>query len=253
MDPKLEAFLLTREAENNLFLGSLARFTPSSYLAQVERAGQVKAAALFVERNLILAGAPEYVAELIPHDREIPAVIGPISSVERFLELWAHPHKLSADQTIYQVTQVATPPSPGGEMRPVEARDAKVLTEWLEYFQIEALPDEPLNRDHLQRNAFTRRSFFWIEGNQPRAMAALTRPTPNGICLSYVFTPPDQRGRGYAAAISAAVSQVALKEGKSFCMLYADLANPGANRIYQRIGYQAVAGSRNYRFLKSSS
>jgi predicted GNAT family acetyltransferase len=63
-----------------------------------------------------------------------------------------------------------------------------------------------------------------------------------------VYTPPALRGRGYASALVAAVSQAQLDAGRRFCFLFTDLANPTSNRIYQDIGYEAVCDVDEYRF-----
>jgi predicted GNAT family acetyltransferase len=55
-----------------------------------------------------------------------------------------------------------------------------------------------------------------------------------------VYTPPGLRGRGYASALVAAVSQAQLDAGRTFVFLFTDLANPTANHIYQAIGYERV-------------
>jgi len=65
--------------------------------------------------------------------------------------------------------------------------------------------------------------------------------TQHGEAISYVYTPPQFRRRGYATAMVAHLSQVLLDEGKRFCTLYTDLSNPTSNRIYQEIGYKPVA------------
>ena len=36
------------------------------------------------------------------------------------------------------------------------------------------------------------------------------------------------------------MSALLLGEGRTFCFLYTDLANPTSNRIYQQIGYEPV-------------
>ena len=59
---------------------------------------------------------------------------------------------------------------------------------------------------------------------------ASTRSTP----------PPERRRHGYASACVAALSERLLSEGRRFCFLYTDLANPTSNAIYQKIGYQPV-------------
>jgi predicted GNAT family acetyltransferase len=55
-----------------------------------------------------------------------------------------------------------------------------------------------------------------------------------------VYTPPSLRGRGYAGAVTAAVSQAALDAGATEVVLYTDLANPVSNSVYQRLGYRPV-------------
>jgi predicted GNAT family acetyltransferase len=64
-----------------------------------------------------------------------------------------------------------------------------------------------------------------------------------------VYTPPALRKRGYASALTAALSQELLDSGRKFCFLFTDLANPTSNRIYQQIGYQAVCDVDEYRFV----
>jgi predicted GNAT family acetyltransferase len=55
-----------------------------------------------------------------------------------------------------------------------------------------------------------------------------------------VYTPPEARGRGYAAGATAAASQSALDAGTREVVLYTDLANPVSNALYERLGYRPV-------------
>jgi predicted GNAT family acetyltransferase len=77
-------------------------------------------------------------------------------------------------------------------------------------------------------------------------------PTPNGIRIGPVYTPPDLRGNGYATTLVARQSQWLLDNGHRYCFLYTDLANPRSNSIYQRIGYRQIAESAQYRFSQRS-
>ena len=79
-------------------------------------------------------------------------------------------------------------------------------------------------------------------------MAAITRETPGSANISWVYTPEGRRGRGYASAIVAQLSQQTLDRGKSFCTLYTDMANPTSNKIYQAIGYRRIGAFRHIRF-----
>jgi predicted GNAT family acetyltransferase len=63
-----------------------------------------------------------------------------------------------------------------------------------------------------------------------------------------VFTPADSRGRGYGSAVTAAAADLALGNGVDNVVLFADLANPVSNGIYQRIGFEPVSDSVRIEF-----
>ena len=77
-------------------------------------------------------------------------------------------------------------------------------------------------------------------GGAPVSAACLTRAVGGMARVGPVYTPPDLRGRGYAAGATAAVSQAALDAGVRDVVLYTDLANPVSNALYERLGYRAV-------------
>ena len=68
--------------------------------------------------------------------------------------------------------------------------------------------------------------------------------TPNGIRIGPIYTPPELRRRGYASALTAALTQMLLDRGRRFCFLFTDLANPTSNSIYQRIGFRPIGDYR---------
>ena len=68
-----------------------------------------------------------------------------------------------------------------------------------------------------------------------------------------VFTPRSSRGHGYGSAVTAAAANLARLGGVDDVVLFADLANPTSNAIYQRIGFAAVSGSVRVEFSSSSA
>jgi predicted GNAT family acetyltransferase len=62
-----------------------------------------------------------------------------------------------------------------------------------------------------------------------------------------VYTPPELRGRGYAAAVTSAATQVVLDAGAD-AVLYTDLTNPTSNRLYARLGYRLVGEATEWLF-----
>lgn len=79
-------------------------------------------------------------------------------------------------------------------------------------------------------------------------MAAAGRKTRSGIAVNLVYTPKELRRRGYATSCVAALSQHLLDSGYKFCTLFADLANPISNSIYQKIGYRPIGDYDSYLF-----
>ena len=91
--------------------------------------------------------------------------------------------------------------------------------------------------------------FFVLEDNgRPVSMAGINKEMQTVVGVGFVYTPPYERGKGYATALVAQISQLALDRGFSKCVLYTDMANPTSNNIYQRIGYRALCDSREMGF-----
>ena len=67
----------------------------------------------------------------------------------------------------------------------------------------------------------------------------LRAPAAGVSRIGPVFTPRSSRGRGYGSAVTAAAAHLARRGGVDDVVLFADLANPTSNAIYQRIGFEA--------------
>ena len=74
-------------------------------------------------------------------------------------------------------------------------------------------------------------------------MAAARGPTPHGIRIGFVYTPVEWRGRGYASACVAALSQQQLDQGKSLCFLYSESDQSG---IGQDVEAACKRGARSH-------
>ena len=185
----------------------------------------------------------------------VPGVLGPSEPARAFAEAWAPlagvSFTLETSERLYQLRQVIPPPQPPGAMRLALDQDVELVARWILAFQLEAMPREARTLEQALWQAEARIDaceFFLWDDRGPAAMAAKSRPTPNGCSIGPVYTPPEQRGRGYATALTAALSQHLLDSGKHFTALFTDLANPTSNSIYQKIGYQPVGDFSEYNF-----
>ncbi len=257
---RAEGFLVAREAENNLLLGlgatlreSPELYAAAPYLATVEDGAAVVAVALRTPpHNLVLSPAPAEAIELIARDVEraggTPGVLGPSAEARAFARAWcaltgAATGAVVAER-IYQLDAVVPVTGVAGALGRASAADRDLLVDWLERFAAEAIG--PADRAHLERTVDARLTgesagyHLWRVDGAPTCLAAFSGPTPNGIRIGPVYTPPALRRRGYASACVAALSQRCLDAGRRLCFLFTDLANSTSNSIYQAIGYRPV-------------
>lgn len=131
-------------------------------------------------------------------------------------------------------------PIPDGDARTATKADRDLVISWFDAFAREVSEPE---RDH-DAQADERLTYggitLWQAGGAPVSMAGVTRTVGGMVRVGPVYTPAELRGRGYAGAATAAVSQAALDAGAADVVLYTDLANPTSNALYQRIGYRPV-------------
>jgi predicted GNAT family acetyltransferase len=141
-----------------------------------------------------------------------------------------------------------------GAMRIATSEDRPLLAKWFLAFAVEALPGEPdkerLAREIDYRLASADAGLVLWEHKGAVSLAGFGGPTPKGIRIGPVYTPPELRGRGYASALVAELSSRLLAGGRRFCFLYTDLANPTSNKIYERIGYVRVCDSAEIEFVR---
>ena len=258
--------LLADEARHNLILGlaGTLRDHPALYPEHVqwivEADGTVAGAALRTPpHNLVLArGSAEALEALARSIEELPGVVGAVPEVEQFVAAWTALRDVRAEarlrQGIYALETVIQPSAPPGRPRLAMARDRPLLVDWWGAFAVEALGALELDEEGAGRNVDHRLSTpgngiaLWEAAGEPVSAVGFGSPTPSGVRIGPVFTPPEHRGRGYASALTAHVSAEQLASGRSFCFLYTDLANPTSNKIYVAIGYERVCDAIQYAF-----
>jgi predicted GNAT family acetyltransferase len=143
---------------------------------------------------------------------------------------------------LFELRRVEAVPRPAGRRRRVEPGDAGRLQAWIAAFHDEAVPaDPPVQPGAGERAAVRGMSHLWLSPDDtPVAWASFGRELEGFVSIGPVYTPPEHRGRGYATALVAEMSALALAEGRVGCTLFTDLANPTSNRIYERIGYRRI-------------
>lgn len=262
-------FLCAREAENNLILGIGSILgTPSSpytdfYLASVG-SPQIEGAFLMTPPHKLMISAPasersiaSVIADFQSTGCSLPGVLGPAGSADLFAQLWAQRTgdrtEISVELLCYKLSEVRPVPRSNGSVRLATLDDLELLVTWCRQFDIDAHAhqrEESLIRKVLQKGIAQGEFYVWVDG-EPVSMARASGATPSGTRIGAVYTPSEHRGHGYASSIVADVSQIQLKQGKTFCFLFTDAANSTTNKIYQRIGYEHVGDFHEHAFSKT--
>ncbi|MDT0190949.1 GNAT family N-acetyltransferase [Exiguobacterium sp. BG5(2022)] len=255
--------LLDEEAKNSLMIGVLNNVKQGIYETfhqfTVEEDGELLAILqvtpphplhYIVVKKERLDLLPSFI---IPHllKEEVPfsEVVSERQQAERFATAWQEitsgTSEMFMSQGLYRLDSVEDIDMATGRMREATVADQAQLEAWYSAFEAESglrsSPPEKVTKA-VQTMLEREEAVFWEVDGQVVSCAKHARPTENGITVSFVYTSPSARGKGYARSLVADLSRQLL-ETKSFCVLYTDLTNPTSNKIYREVGYQQIMDS----------
>jgi predicted GNAT family acetyltransferase len=230
-------------------------------LGRLERAGEVRAAFYRTPRGrlsptpLTLAHADALAARLAALGHRLAGVSADHGTATAFTAAWqrhtgATP-TLRERLRLYRLGTLIPPePLPAGRGRLAGERDREQLMLWCGEFA--RAVGETVSTDASSwagtRFADKRYTFWETPDGTPVSMAGVTSMVAGQIRVDPVYTPAHLRGRGYAGAVTVEVSRAALAAGATDVVLFADVANPTSNSLYQRIGYLPVTDFTVYDF-----
>lgn len=182
---------------------------------------------------------------LVAQDAVVAGVKGETAVVHAFATAWTSRRPTSAVpgqlDRLYQLGTLLPARPTAGRARPAAGGDLAVAADWWTRFQLEmgghVVDVEVDVRDRIEGQ----RLWLWEDrGGRAVSVAGCSRTAAGVARVGPVYTPPEHRRRGYGAAVTAACTGDALRRGARDVVLFADLANPTSNAIYQQIGYRAV-------------
>ena len=253
------------ERENNLLLGAARRLTRSpddaAFMASVEADGNAVCAALLVPPfNLLISPAPVAALEALARQMQVwgialPGVMALAPVSVAFAALWQRMKPCGAERgKDLRLLALGVAPKATvvpGVLRAAAAADIPVLTDWGgEFFAEVGLPsaERDLFVARLEEAIATERLWLWEVDGQPVSMLGYSETTAHTIRIGPVYTPRTCRSRGFASAAVGGLSRRLLSDGRSWCLLFADVDNPASTALYRRIGYEDVCLYREYRF-----
>jgi RimJ/RimL family protein N-acetyltransferase len=233
------------------------KFPDDSLLLTVWNDGQPIGAALQTPpyplacNGIPAEAADTLVANLAGWRPELTGVRGVRSRAAAFADAWhstaGRAGTVSTEERLYRLGMLCVPNGVVGTSRLATDDDRGLLVDWVELFFVETFSH---NRDDAAGERFVDsaiqvgdRFVLWDVDGTPASVAMLRAPAFGVSRIGPVFTPREQRGHGYGSAVTAAAAELAHRSGTPDVVLFADLANPTSNAIYQRIGFEAVADS----------
>lgn len=187
-------------------------------------------------------------ARLASAGHRLPGVSAESATAAAFAAAWQRrtgaEARLRRRERLYRLGELAAPaPLPAGAPRVAGPADRARLIAWFEEFG-ESIGEGNRQDSGAWADARTSRggvTFWETPDGTPVSMAGVTPEVAGQVRVVPVYTPAEQRGRGYAGAATAEVSRAALASGAAEILLFTDLADPTSNGLYQRIGYRPVA------------
>jgi predicted GNAT family acetyltransferase len=189
------------------------------------------------------AAVPELAEFLVK--RPLPGINGTTAAAEAFAARWREltgaGTEVALRTRLFRLTTLRPPPAPPGAARVAGPADRDLLIDWLEAFQLDVHGDVRENNadvadDKISYGGLT----VWEVDGETVSMAGNTRNVAGVVRVAPVYTPPGRRGRGYGAAVTAAVTQSALDAGAEDVALFTDVANPTRNALSERLGDRPV-------------
>jgi len=256
-----DSFLLSRPTEHNVVLTLLearrrqpqpGRYWLISDGSDVQGVGFQSPLSFVATVTPMPVPAARALADVMAgEDPPLPGLNGEAPTAAALAGQWTERTKLPAvpwqGQRLYQARAIRAPRGVPGDVRLGRPADRDQLVEWVRAFHQEATPEEPANPAATVDSRLPAGDMWVWDDGEPRSMTTLAPATAGVVRIQAVYTPPAHRGRGFAGAMVASLSEQILGQG-DLPALYADLGNPVSNSIYRRIGFECVAEILRYRF-----
>jgi predicted GNAT family acetyltransferase len=126
-----------------------------------------------------------------------------------------------------------------------ERAEVPLLAEWRYAYSVEALNSRPgaALRRRCEKEVELLPldwQFMLVDGDETVAYSAFNAALPEVVQIGGVWTPPEQRGRGYGRAVVAGSLLAARDGGVRRAVLFTGEHNIAAKRAYAALGFQRV-------------
>lgn len=203
--------------------------------------------------NLHLQAPPGLIVDLArvalaASGRPLCGLLGPWSQVETVDRALAPGDPvLRSVEPLFSLTlaDLVVPPAlAAGRLscRSLAASDLPLLTGWRAEYRVAvgmSATDLPRKaREDMERVLASGDGFVLEAAGRPVATCTFNARVPDMVQIGGVWTPPAERGQGYARAVVAGALREAARQGIGRAVLFTDEANHAAQAAYRALGFQ---------------
>ncbi|MGQ4600428.1 GNAT family N-acetyltransferase [Nocardia sp. R6R-6] len=195
-----------------------------------------------------IAAVAESLAAVVPESAGVEGVVGDATAfAQHWCALLGTEFHQSYAVRLYRLGALQIPDVAGKPRRAVES-DVALCARWLGAMSDESA-ELPLGLDEtaIRRRVLAGHWWLWERDGEPVSLAAHQVAIQGWSRIGPVYTPPAERGHGYASAVTAHVAKLLRAKGLDVC-LFADTANATATRIYRTIGFHPTHDFAHYVF-----
>ncbi|MED1205539.1 GNAT family N-acetyltransferase [Heyndrickxia acidicola] len=189
------------------------------------------------------------------NDHFVPGISGAPIVAEAFARSFVSIHQtksyyISMVMEAYYCPSLSYPSGVEGQVQQANSSHVPAVANFFAGFYKDAFGDpvEPASQIKTAEKLIREGGcFLWTIGDMPVSMAIIAHRSPRHGRINSVYTPDQFRKKGYASALVAHICADLMGEG-IIPMLYADIKNPSANKIYKRLGFKESGKIADIRF-----
>ena len=186
-------------------------------------------------------------SQVVKDDPSCPGVIGPVPQVMTLANAFEpreNPTEVRLNMTLYGLTKLNVKPQGQLTLRKAQSGDFELVAAWLHRFAIDCnLPDGSMAPKRIRQELDEGRIDLALDqaGKPVLMFKAVLLGDTRTLRIGAVYTPDEERGKGYATEGVAQVVDRLLGTDVDSVTLFADKNNPVSNRLYLNLGFEHYA------------
>jgi len=227
------------------------KMNSDNYAIKVSTDNHVLLAIRSYPHPLVITGSPYCIGELCKaldkYRMVFAGIIGSPQITEAFINQYCKKHRtqfkvrLALNQMIF-----AGKGKLCDNIAFCSKEDIPVVTDFIIAFYQECFGEKIDNCDAKEKaDNFIGKTLGYYISSELAAVVKMGRETARYVNISFVYTKPKYRSRGYMQALMLHICKL-IQDNNKTPILYVDIANPVSNHIYKKIGFKIYNKDINY-------